>query len=51
MKIKLNLSKLGDSVAESPTVMVGDKKQEKRVIVKPSWGYVNTKNLPLLETL
>ena len=25
MKIKINLSKLGDSVAESPTVMVGDK--------------------------
>ena len=36
------LAKLGDGLDESPTVMVGEKR-ENRVILKPSWAFVETK--------
>ena len=41
-----NLAKLGDGLDESPTVMVGDnitKLGKNRVILKPSWAFVETK--------
>ena len=46
--LKINLAKLGDGLNESPTVMVGDKKQKTTVfgknrgILKPSWTFVKT---------
>ena len=46
-KIKSNLAKLDDGLAESPTVMVVDKTKnrkpcENRGILKPSWAFVET---------
>lgn len=43
----INQAKLGDGLDESPTVMVGDRKQKKnrgknRGILKPSWAFVET---------
>ena len=45
-----NLAKIDDGHADSPTVMVGDKQQNKtrqlgkdRGILKPSWAFVETK--------
>jgi hypothetical protein len=50
--IIINLAKLDDGLAESPTVMVVDKKNKRkktifvknRGILKPSWAFVETKN-------
>ena len=44
----INLAKLDDGLAESPTVMVGDKQTKtttfgkNRGILKPSWAFVET---------
>ena len=49
---KDNLAKLGYGLDESPTVKVGEKQQQNknqlgknRGILKPSWAFVETKNV------
>jgi hypothetical protein len=57
----MNLAKLDDGLAESPTVIVVDKRQKRqkrqktifgknRGILKPSWAFVET-NMLILEIL